>query len=298
MTSASIVPVVLFGGLATRLRPRSRKSHPKQFVPLIVNKSLLRPTAERLTIAAKCASGTLLCVSDEATSFLEANDVRPFRMGGDLELESSDRNISAAMALAGLDTEAGGGNSLRPFCPAEHCITYATAFAAVVQLREAAASGAIVTFGVMACFSTTACGFIRQGAAQADGCCAVARFIELNSSSPTPTRLCCCKALCFGTQAFFSPDPACCYRHWAYTQLPSWPTATPPWPRYPWKPRPVRACALCGRAKRASWPAARKASTWASAPRSSVLGIHSGASLSLQKHPHRAENRVAVQGTA
>ena len=43
-----ITPVVLCGGSGTRLWPLSRKSFPKQFVPLIGNKSLLQLTLERL----------------------------------------------------------------------------------------------------------------------------------------------------------------------------------------------------------------------------------------------------------
>ena len=43
-----ITPVVLCGGSGTRLWPLSRKSFPKQFVPLIDNKSLLQLSLERL----------------------------------------------------------------------------------------------------------------------------------------------------------------------------------------------------------------------------------------------------------
>jgi mannose-1-phosphate guanylyltransferase/mannose-6-phosphate isomerase len=41
-----ITPVVLCGGSGTRLWPLSRKSFPKQFVPLIGSKSLLQLTLE------------------------------------------------------------------------------------------------------------------------------------------------------------------------------------------------------------------------------------------------------------
>jgi len=49
MTSQSVIhPVILCGGSGTRLWPLSRQQFPKQFVPLIQGKSLLRLTAERL----------------------------------------------------------------------------------------------------------------------------------------------------------------------------------------------------------------------------------------------------------
>ena len=44
----NIQPVILCGGSVTRLWPLSRKSLPKQFVPLIGHKSLLQTTFERV----------------------------------------------------------------------------------------------------------------------------------------------------------------------------------------------------------------------------------------------------------
>ncbi|HBL91932.1 MAG TPA: mannose-1-phosphate guanylyltransferase/mannose-6-phosphate isomerase, partial [Hyphomonas sp.] len=45
----SIVPVLMCGGAGTRLWPLSRKSYPKQFVPLIGDTSLFQASALRLT---------------------------------------------------------------------------------------------------------------------------------------------------------------------------------------------------------------------------------------------------------
>ena len=44
-----ITPVILVGGSGKRLWPLSRESMPKQFVPLIGNKSLLQLTLERVS---------------------------------------------------------------------------------------------------------------------------------------------------------------------------------------------------------------------------------------------------------
>jgi mannose-1-phosphate guanylyltransferase/mannose-6-phosphate isomerase len=179
MTAPSIVSVILCGGSGTRLWPLSRKSYPKQFVPLIGNKSLLRLTAERLAMVAKDAGGALLCVAAEDHRFLVADDLRSAGMGGDLLLEPAGRNTAAAMALAALHASAGEADPLLLFCPADHHIPDAAAFAAMVQQGvSAAAAGAIVTFGVMPSFPSTAYGYIQQGGARADGSRAVARFIE------------------------------------------------------------------------------------------------------------------------
>ena len=46
---ADIVPVIMCGGSGTRLWPLSRKSYPKQFVPLVGETSLFKASALRLT---------------------------------------------------------------------------------------------------------------------------------------------------------------------------------------------------------------------------------------------------------
>ena len=66
LSSASITPVVLCGGSGTRLWPLSHKSFPKQFVPLIGNKSLLQLTLERVSLLSK----TVICVASDEHRFL------------------------------------------------------------------------------------------------------------------------------------------------------------------------------------------------------------------------------------
>ena len=44
-----ITPVILCGGSGSRLWPLSRKSYPKQFVPLVGDKTLFQDSAKRLT---------------------------------------------------------------------------------------------------------------------------------------------------------------------------------------------------------------------------------------------------------
>jgi mannose-1-phosphate guanylyltransferase / mannose-6-phosphate isomerase len=48
MTNQKITSVILCGGSGTRLWPLSRKSFPKQFVPLIDQKNLLQLILERM----------------------------------------------------------------------------------------------------------------------------------------------------------------------------------------------------------------------------------------------------------
>ena len=87
-----ITPVVLCGGSGTRLWPLSRKSFPKQFVPLIGNKSLLQLTLERVSLLSK----SVICVSSDEHRFLVAEAMQASKVQGTVLLEPVARNTAAA----------------------------------------------------------------------------------------------------------------------------------------------------------------------------------------------------------
>jgi mannose-1-phosphate guanylyltransferase/mannose-6-phosphate isomerase len=172
LSSTSITPVVLCGGSGTRLWPLSRKSFPKQFVPLIGNKSLLQLTLERVSLLSK----DVICVASDEHRFLVAEAMQASKVQGTVLLEPVARNTAAAMAIAAL---AAKPEDLLLFCPSDHHIPDAAAFAQVVQKGVSAAqAGAIVTFGISPTFPSTAYGYIRQGSARPDGAFSVEGFTE------------------------------------------------------------------------------------------------------------------------
>ncbi|MEO5660066.1 MAG: mannose-1-phosphate guanylyltransferase/mannose-6-phosphate isomerase [Polaromonas sp.] len=177
MKISNITPVILCGGSGTRLWPLSRKSFPKQFVPLIDGKSLLQLTLERVGQISPQAPENTVCVASEDHRFLVTDAIRAAGVGSAIILEPIARNTAAAMALAAVHAQP---QDLLLFCPADHHIPDVAAFAAMVQTGcTAANAGAIVTFGVVPSFPSTAYGYIQTGAPNADGHSSqVARFIE------------------------------------------------------------------------------------------------------------------------
>ena len=175
--TALIIPVILCGGSGTRLWPLSRKSFPKQFVPLIDGKSLLRLTLERVSqVNPGIAATQVVCIAAEDHRFLVVDALKASGAQGRIILEPGGRNTAPAMALAALCAKP---DDLLLFCPADHHIPDSAAFAAIVQQgRPAAERGAIVTFGVIPSFPSTAFGYIEQGALRDDASHAVVRFIE------------------------------------------------------------------------------------------------------------------------
>lgn len=171
---SSITPVILCGGSGTRLWPLSRKALPKQFVPLIGEKSLLALTTER--VAPLADGAPLMAVAAQAHRFLVADALEAAGASAHILLEPEGRNTAPAMALAALSASA---EDVLLFCPADHHIPDAEAFRATVRRGMAAAqAGAIVTFGIQPTFPSEAYGYILAGAPRVDGSRAVAGFVE------------------------------------------------------------------------------------------------------------------------
>src|SRR5436190_17326819 len=106
----ALVPVLLSGGSGTRLWPASRESHPKQFLPLLGEHSLLQLTWLRLQgldIAAP------LIVANEEHRFLVAEQMRALgAQPAAIILEPVARNTAPAIAAAALAALAGGDDPL------------------------------------------------------------------------------------------------------------------------------------------------------------------------------------------
>lgn len=172
----NITPVILCGGSGTRLWPLSRKSFPKQFVPLIGKKSLLQLTLERVATLGK----HVYAVAAEDHRFMVEDTMQSCKLKGTILLEPAARNTAAAMAFAALHAAKHlDAKSLLLFCPADHHIPDIAAFkSTITQGKPAAESGAIVTFGISPTYPSTGYGYIEQGTARSDGSADVTNFIE------------------------------------------------------------------------------------------------------------------------
>lgn len=167
-----ITSVILCGGSGTRLWPLSRKSFPKQFVPLIDNKSLLQLTLERVSLLSK----NIICVASDEHRFLVTDAMQAAKVKGSVLLEPVARNTAAAMAIAALTAKP---DDLLLFCPSDHHIPDFAAFAQVVTKGVGQAQdGAIVTFGITPTYPSTAYGYIRKGKPRSDGIFNVDGFTE------------------------------------------------------------------------------------------------------------------------
>jgi mannose-1-phosphate guanylyltransferase/mannose-6-phosphate isomerase len=172
-----MIPVILSGGSGTRLWPLSREAYPKQFLPLVGEDTMLQATWRRV---APLASAAPIVVANEEHRFMVAEQLRQIDCAPSaILLEPVGRNTAPAIAVAALHAMAEGADPLLLVLPSDHVIADAPAFQAAVRRAEPAASqGRLVTFGIVPSGPETGYGYIRAGAALADGVHAVAQFVE------------------------------------------------------------------------------------------------------------------------
>ena len=169
-----IKAVIMAGGSGTRLWPLSRAAHPKQFLSLHGQDTMLQATFKRLD---GLDVGSSLTICNEEHRFFVAEQLREIDKLGAIILEPVGRNTAPAIALAALSSH-DGEDPLLLVLAADHVIQDEAAFTkTVLNAIPLAESGKLVTFGIVAHEPNTGYGYIKRGAQQGVGF-SVAEFVE------------------------------------------------------------------------------------------------------------------------
>lgn len=178
----TLLPVIMAGGSGTRLWPLSRALYPKQFLVLQGNQSLFQQAHLRLqSLGADDIDVRKPCVvGNEEHRFLVLDQLRELKgEPSSLLLEPSGRNTAPAVTLAALQATANGEDPILVVTPADQTVTDEAAYTAALQKAvRAAANGDIVILGITPDRPETGFGYIRTGAADAQGVRSVAAFVE------------------------------------------------------------------------------------------------------------------------
>ena len=178
--SAKIFPVVLCGGAGSRLWPMSRQLLPKQFLPLVSERTMLQETVERLRGLGGAESPTV--VSNNEHRFLVAEQLRAIGAPPRLQiLEPLGRNTAPAVAVAALALEKSDPDGVMLVLPADHLIRDVETFhVSVLKAAAAARAGFLTTFGIRPDHPATGYGYIEGGAPieDHDSVFRVGRFVE------------------------------------------------------------------------------------------------------------------------
>ena len=168
----SIKPVIIAGGSGTRLWPLSRVGHPKQFLAIDGQLTMLQLTMERLK---KLETQSPVVICNEDHRFFVAGQLSEVNQLSEIILEPYPRNTAPAIALAALLAD---DDPLLLVLAADHLIQDVSSFASVVtNALPLANAGKIVTFGVVPDEANTGYGYIEKGQELGPGF-AVKKFIE------------------------------------------------------------------------------------------------------------------------
>ncbi|OYV36303.1 MAG: mannose-1-phosphate guanylyltransferase/mannose-6-phosphate isomerase, partial [Rhodospirillales bacterium 20-64-7] len=174
-----IVPVILSGGSGTRLWPVSRKSFPKQFWPLISERTMLVETALR---AVGPTFNAPVVVTNQEHRFVVAEQLRDAGLKNpQILLEPVGRNSAPAIAAAALLVAETNPQAVLWIMAADAAIADQAALGKAIEHgAAAAAAGYFVTFGMQPTAPETGYGYIVKGEAVAglEGVFKLDRFIE------------------------------------------------------------------------------------------------------------------------
>jgi mannose-1-phosphate guanylyltransferase/mannose-6-phosphate isomerase len=161
--SRRITPVILSGGIGARLWPASRRLQPKQLLPLVDDRSMLRATIDRVASLGS-VTPPIIVTSGLHADAIEHELASASQSEATLILEPMGRNTAPAIAVAALEALTMGGEPLLLVLPSDHTIADEKAFAdAVLSAAEAAASRHLVTFGITPERPETGYGYIKLG---------------------------------------------------------------------------------------------------------------------------------------
>ena len=169
---SEVKAVIMAGGSGTRLWPLSRAAHPKQFLALHGDDTMLQATLKRL---AGLGVKSTLTICNEEHRFFVAEQLREIEMVGSIILEPVGRNTAPAIALAALMSSE---DDLLLVLAADHVIQDEPMFTkAVNDAVPLAECGKLVTFGIVADKPHPGYGYIKRGDEQGVGF-VVDKFVE------------------------------------------------------------------------------------------------------------------------
>lgn len=174
----TVIPVVLSGGSGSRLWPLSRSAFPKQFLPLVSDKTMIQETLRRLD-GIEMAEPVVVC--SEKHKATVKNQLEEIGIKNPvIILEPVARNTAPAIAAACIEAEKKDKDAVVIVLPSDHNIKNIDVFQKVVKNSiEIAQKGNLVTFGITPTFAATGYGYIEaENGENGLGIYDIKRFVE------------------------------------------------------------------------------------------------------------------------
>ena len=163
MSDEQIIPVILCGGLGSRLWPLSRESFPKQFISIFSkNISLLQSTANRSKKIKNVEDPILIC--NEAHRFIVAEQMREINIQPQsILLEPFGKNTAPAITLAALKSLERYKDPTILVLSSDHIFKNETTFLkSIISGKIFSDDNKLVTFGIIPKEPHTGYGYIES----------------------------------------------------------------------------------------------------------------------------------------
>ncbi|KTF10317.1 mannose-1-phosphate guanyltransferase [Pseudoalteromonas sp. H105] len=158
-----ITPVILAGGIGSRLWPLSRQAMPKQFLPLINEASLLQNTLDRVN--GRTFNQPILVCNEQHRFIVSQQCTSVGIVPEAILLEQQGRNTAPAIALAAQYALKSGDNTPMFVMPADHYIEdFEQLLAQLPDAIALAEQGKLITFSIKPDSANCGYGYIKQGA--------------------------------------------------------------------------------------------------------------------------------------
>ncbi len=165
--SRKILPVIMCGGAGTRVWPELRETMPKQFIPLIGKSSTFQDAVRRVSDP---IFDTPIVITNRDYRFLVREQLEEIGAQATIVTEPSRRDSGPAVAVAAELAAKRDPATVVAVFAADHVILDQSEFLLTCAAAAAAAAdGYIVTLGVTPSEPAVGYGYIRSGAAIAQG---------------------------------------------------------------------------------------------------------------------------------
>ena len=172
-----VIPIILSGGAGTRLWPLSWGDHPKQFLSLISDKTMIQETLLRLD---GLETGNPIISCGEGHRFLVAQQIGEITNKKPvILLEPMAKNTAPAIAAACCAAMKQDKDAVVVVLPSDHVIADVKAFQNAVKVAAVnAEKGYLVTFGIVPTFPSTGYGYVKAAGSETDGAYTLEKFVE------------------------------------------------------------------------------------------------------------------------